>query len=106
MMQPNLDAIRQIKELRMQGKTTGQICAALDMTKSQVCSYAYRHSIPRKPRNHRTVISRLKGRINMGEAFTHEELMTLDRLAAKWGCDTLSEAALEILKDALAEAPE
>jgi hypothetical protein len=40
----------------------------------------------------------------MGEAFTHEELMTLDRLAAKWGCDTLSEAALEILKDALAEA--
>jgi hypothetical protein len=52
------------------------------------------------------VISRLKGRINMGEAFTHEELMTLDRLAAKWGCETLSEAALEILKDALAEARE
>jgi hypothetical protein len=32
--------------------------------------------------------------------------MTLDRLAAKWGCETLSEAALEILKDALAEAGE
>jgi hypothetical protein len=106
MMQTNLDAIRQIKELRMQGKTTGQICAALNMTKSQVCSYAARHDIPRKLRDSRAIISRRLGRFNLGATLTHEELMTLDRLAAKWGCDTLSEAALEILKDALAEAGE
>ena len=42
----------------------------------------------------------------MAEDFTHDELATLDMLAARWGCATLSEAALEILKDALAEAGE
>ena len=104
MKETNLDAIRQIKELRMQGKTTGQICAALNMTKAQVRSYAYRHDIPRRPRDYRAIISRRLGRFNLRATLTHEELMTLDRLAAKWGCDTLSEAAFEILKDALAEA--
>jgi transposase len=103
---PNQPLIDRIAELRMEGLTSAEIAERVGRTKAQVISFAHRHNLPRKPRNHRTVITRLKVRLNMAEDFTHEELATLDRLAGKWGCVTLSEAALEILKDALAEAAE
>ena len=33
-----------------------------------------------------------------------DQVVALDRLARKWGCKTLAEAAEEILRDALEEA--
>lgn len=43
-----------------------------------------------------------KGRISMA-ALGPEYVVKLDRLARKWGCETLSEAGIELLKDAIDE---
>jgi hypothetical protein len=41
-----------------------------------------------------------KGRISINDLGT-EYAIKLDKLARKWGCETLSEAAMEVLKDAV-----
>jgi len=43
-----------------------------------------------------------KGRISVN-ALAPEYAIKLDKLARKWGCDTLSEAAIELMKDAIDE---
>jgi len=43
-----------------------------------------------------------KGRMSVN-ALGPEYAIKLDKLARKWGCETLSEAAMEVLKDAIDE---
>lgn len=43
------------------------------------------------------------GRISFSTSLSKEQIAALDRLARKWGCATLAEAALEILRDGLEE---
>ena len=43
-----------------------------------------------------------KGRMSVN-AIGPEYAIKLDKLARKWGCETLSEAAMEVLKDAVDE---
>lgn len=42
------------------------------------------------------------GRLSVA-ALGREYAVKLDRLARKWSCETLSEAAIELLKDAIEE---
>lgn len=59
-----------------------------------------------RPRKERSVAGVLpRGRLNIS-ALEKEYTIKLDRLARKWGCETLSEAALEILKDGIDEEVE
>lgn len=43
-----------------------------------------------------------RGRLSIA-ALGSEYAVKLDRLAQKWGCETLGEAAIELLKDAIDE---
>lgn len=43
-----------------------------------------------------------RGRLSAA-ALGQEYAVKLDRLARKWGCETLGEAAIELLKDAIDE---
>jgi hypothetical protein len=43
------------------------------------------------------------GRVNLQASLTIDQLVKLDRLARKWECDNLSEAAIEILRDVIEE---
>lgn len=41
------------------------------------------------------------GKIKMQDGLSLDQLVALDAFARKWQCDTLAEAATEILRDAL-----
>lgn len=43
-----------------------------------------------------------KGRMSVN-ALAPEYAIKLDKLARKWGCETLAEAAMEVLRDAIDE---
>lgn len=43
------------------------------------------------------------GKIGLKDHLTQDQKRRLDALATKWECETLAEAALEILRDALEE---
>lgn len=43
------------------------------------------------------------GKFGLKENLTYEQILKLDDLARKWGCETRGEAALEILRDGLEE---
>ena len=97
----NYDLIKQITDLRMQGLTAEEIGAIVGKTKSQVMGYAVRYNLPRKHRTPMLGISRKVGKVAFRKVLSREQLLALDRLAETWGCETLSEAAVEIIKDVL-----
>jgi hypothetical protein len=99
----NYDLIKQITDLRMQGLTSEEIGEIVGKSKSQVMGYAARHNLPRKHRTPMTGISRKVGKVAFRKVLSREQLVALDRLAEKWGCETLTEAAVEIIKDVLEE---
>lgn len=56
-----------------------------------------------RPRGRNSVAGTLpRGILGVGKLGV-EYIIKLDRLARMWGCETLSEAALELLKDAIDE---
>ncbi len=101
MPETNHELIQRITELRMQGLTAKEIAERVGKTKSQVMGYAGRHNLPRKHRTPMLGISRNVGKVAFRKVLSREQLLALDRLAEAWGCETLAEAAVEIIKDAL-----
>ena len=99
----NLDAIQAIAKMRMEGLTAIQIADKLDMTPAQVRSYAHRHDLPRKMRQKKAGVQNRVGKIGILVALEHDEILRLDELTSKWGCASLADAAIEILKDELAK---
>ena len=56
-----------------------------------------------RPRGEGSVAGTLpRGRLGTAQ-LGKEYIIKLDKLARKWGCETLGEAALELLKDAIDE---
>ena len=84
-----------ILAMRAQCKTNREIAAATGCTPRSIGRYITRAGI-----GHKTPV----GSMNIRRDFSGSEIAALGRLAAQWGCATLAEAAVEILKDALAEA--
>lgn len=56
-----------------------------------------------RPRKARSLAGTLpRGKLCVGD-LEEEYIIKLDRLARRWGCQTLGEAAVELLKDAIDE---
>lgn len=56
-----------------------------------------------RPRSKESVAGTLpRGRLSTAQ-LGKEYIIKLDKLARKWGCETIGEAALELLKDAIDE---
>ena len=94
--------VAQIKALREQCLSFAEIGKHLGMTQHQVRGISCRAKLPRKPAkpNHRVFPF---GSMGFDKNLTVEDFHDLLALAQEWGCETLCEAALEIVKDALAE---
>ena len=96
-----------IVAMRAAGKTAREIGATLGISTRGINRYAHRANLPPKPRKEpKCKTRRLSvpiGSVYITRHLTPDELRELDRCAAQWGCATMAEAAVEILKDALAE---
>ena len=79
---------------------TARIATALGVSPSSLYAFMTRRGIyirKNKPRFRRW------GRDLHSHAFTTDQLRKLEKMAKDWKCETLSEAALEIVRDALEE---
>lgn len=103
---PYHDAIAQG---RMAGLSSKEIAETINrdqgasLTAAKVNYYAARHELPRK-------LKRIDGRVAVGKLklshLTKAQREALERMAVEWKCDTLAEAAMEVLRDALEDALE
>jgi uncharacterized protein (DUF2267 family) len=106
MKQPDWPIIRKIEAMRLEGHTADAIAAKLGLTRQQVNGYAHRHNLPRKPRSKRPHVSRKIGKFGLEHSLTVEQLQYLDAKAEQYGCETITEAALEELRDLIDAAIE
>ena len=92
---------------RAAGKKAKEIAAELGVTTAAVNRYVHRANLPPRPRKERKCKTRRLsvpiGSVYITRHLTPDEIRELDRCADQWGCATMAEAAVEILKDALAE---
>ena len=103
-----------IVAMRAEGKTAREIGAALGISAVGINRYAHRAGLPPKPIKDRKrqfkrqlrLLAGPIGSVHITRHLTPEEISELGRCAAQWGCATMAEAAVEILKDALAEMQE
>lgn len=96
----------EIASLRMKGLSAQQIAETLrkreglPFTASKINGFAAREGLPRSPRGvYRPAIN--FGYVALRENLNHAQCAALERLAKDWGCETLAEAAIEILRDHL-----
>lgn len=95
---------------RLDGQTCGQIVDFIQknhnpkVTAGRVYKYVRRHGIPKKADLEGAWRSKIRfGSLKLTENLTPEQGKKLEDLAIKWRCETLSEAILEIVRDALDE---
>jgi len=96
-----------IEKMRKDGHTARHIADYIKATTGEfythknVGKYAASENLPRKRRTYRDGMA--IGSCRLGSALDASQLCTLERQAKLWGCETLSEAAIEILRDYLDE---
>jgi hypothetical protein len=104
---PMTEILRQrIIDLRLQGHTYLAIAKALRCAESTVSRICVNASIPRGGRAaipDKDVFP--VGALHLKTALSYDQLCTLDKLRTKWGCETIAETALELIRDAIAENP-
>lgn len=97
----------EMRAMYLGGARRVDIERALGVSASAVAYHT--RDLPRvRPYSSRTYRSRKNlalpaGQFGLLTNLEQRQLVVLDNLAIKWGCETLSEAALEILRDALEE---
>jgi predicted transcriptional regulator len=91
-----------ILAMRQRGAKAKEIALHLGVSHWSISSYIAEAGIPRKPAK-LVKVSKPCGQIPMRKAFTAEQLRELDDEANEIGAETLSEAAIEILRDYLDE---
>jgi PP-loop superfamily ATP-utilizing enzyme len=99
MREPDWHIIRKIEALRLKAMTADAIAAELGITRQQVNGYAHRHNLARKHRSKRPHVSRRIGKFGLEQSLTVEQLQYLDAKAEQYGCETITEAAIEELRD-------
>jgi hypothetical protein len=96
-----------IEKMRKDGHTARQIADHIKATTGEVYThknvgkYAASENLPRKRRTYQKAMP--MGGCRLGTALSPDQLYTLADLAKEWDCQTLSEAAIEILRDHLDE---
>ena len=96
-----------IRQMRADGKTAREIAEHIRTTTGEsythknVGKYAVSEAMPRKLRTYQHGMP--IGSCRLGAALDPSQLHTLQHMAKTWGCETLSEAAIEILRDHLDE---
>ena len=96
-----------IAQMRKNGLTAREISEHIQLTTGEfythknVGKYACSQNMPRARRSYQK--SMPMGTIRLGSSLTVEQLYTLCDFASKMRCETLSEAAIEILRDHLDE---
>lgn len=96
-----------IAQMRADGFTAREISEHIQSTTGEfythknIGKYAASENLPRKRRTYQNGMA--IGSCRLGAALDASQLCTLERQAKLWDCDTLSEAAIEILRDYLDE---
>ena len=96
-----------IAQMRKDGLTAREISEHIQLTTGEfythknIGKYAVTENLHRKRRTYQNGMA--MGSCRLGAALDASQLCTLERQAKLWGCDTLSEAAIEILRDYLEE---
>lgn len=105
------DFHEQILHGRLNGKSAKQIAADIEREFGFVTSaknihqYAWRESLPIATKQKQLDNPAIPfGQMKLKGGLTYEQARKLEAMALKWGCETIAEAALEILRDKLEEA--
>ena len=91
-----------IIELRGQGMSVQRIADDIGVGYHALRMYIDKHGIEKPNKTREEPILQVS-RIVLRKDLNKQQVSTLERMALEWGCETLAEAAVEILRDYLDE---